>query len=120
MNKPKTITASEKNLILEKLKKEKVKLDRTIHELRELTQPIAPDDSIGRISRMDAINNRSVNEAALRKTVEKLKTINFAIDDIDKPYFGHCRKCGEPIPFGRLMVMPGSSTCVGCAGMAIG
>lgn len=112
------MTEPEKQMLLEKLKKEKVKQERSIQELRELTKPIAPDDSIGRVSRMDAINNRSISEAALRTAEEKLKTILFALEDINKPNFGNCRKCGEPIPFGRLMVMPGSSTCVGCAGMS--
>ena len=40
-------------------------LDERIEEYRELTKPIPPENAIGRVSRMDAINNRSVNEAAL-------------------------------------------------------
>ena len=36
--------------------------------------PIAPENAIGRVSRMDAINNKSVNEAALKKAEIKLKT----------------------------------------------
>ena len=49
-----------------------------IAEYEELSQPIAPDDSIGRVSRMDAINNKSITEAALRTANEKLKsTDNF-------------------------------------------
>ena len=110
------MTDAEKQQLLAKLKHEKIKLERKIGELRELTKPIAPDDSIGRVSRMDAINNRSVNEAQLRSAEEKLKTVNFALEDFDKPGFGDCRKCGAEIPFGRLMVMPGSSLCVRCAG----
>lgn len=39
-----------------------------IEELEELTQPIAPDDAIGQISFMEAINNTSVNEHLLSKT----------------------------------------------------
>ncbi|MCP4715287.1 MAG: hypothetical protein GY868_09235, partial [Deltaproteobacteria bacterium] len=35
---------------------------------------------------------------------------------IDDPDFGLCAECGEPIPFKRLMIMPGSTLCVGCAG----
>jgi len=111
------MTTEEKQLLSKKLEKEKVKTERAIEELVELTRPIAPDDSIGRVSRMDAINNRSVNEASLRKANQKLKTILFSLEDINKPDFGNCRKCGVAIPFGRLMVMPGSSTCVGCAGL---
>jgi len=111
------MTETEKLQLFDKLKKEQAKTERAISELLELTKPIAPDDSIGRVSRMDAINNRSVNEDSLRKAREKLITILFALEDIDKPDFGNCRKCGKSIPFGRLMVMPGSTTCIGCAGI---
>ena len=36
-------------------------------DYKEITKPIAPENAIGRISRMDAINNKSVTEAALRQ-----------------------------------------------------
>ncbi len=32
-----------------------------IEVLKELTKPIAPENAIGRVSRMDAINNKSIN-----------------------------------------------------------
>ena len=34
--------------------------------------PIAPDDAIGRVSRMDAVNDRSTVQAAQRTAEEKL------------------------------------------------
>jgi len=111
------MTETDKNQILDKLTSEKEQLSRKIAELKELTKPIAPDDSIGRVSRMDAINNRSINEAALRAAERKLNEINLSLEKIDDPSFGQCRNCGEQIPLGRLMVMPGSSNCVRCAGM---
>lgn len=111
------MTTEEHKQIVARLHSEKTKLEARINELRELTQPIAPDCAIGRVSRMDAINNRSINEAALRKSEEKLKMLNIALDDVDKPDFGKCRQCGKDIPLGRLMIMPGSPKCVACASM---
>ena len=110
------MTDIEKQQVFEKLKREKEKLTGKIETLRELTKPIPPGDEIGRISRMDAINNKSVNEAALRASEENMKTIILSIENYETPEFGICRKCGNPIPFGRMMVMPGSSACVSCAG----
>ena len=49
-------------------------LDERIEEL-ELTKPIPPENAIGRVSRMDAINNRSVNEAALRTAEQQKPTL---------------------------------------------
>ncbi|MEX2632854.1 MAG: TraR/DksA C4-type zinc finger protein [Balneolales bacterium] len=100
-----------KEIILEQI--ELAKSD--IVELKEVTKPIAPDVSLGRISRMDAINNKSVNEAGLRQTQAKLRRLEKAFEDIDQPTFGMCIRCGNPIPYGRLEFMPASKKCVSCA-----
>lgn len=86
-----------------------------IAELKELTKPISPENAIGRVSRMDAINNKSVNEAALRQAEIKWKRLNYSLTRIDEPDFGACARCGNSIPLGRLMLMPESTRCVHCA-----
>lgn len=92
------------------------KLDGRIAEYRELTKPIPPSDAIGRVSRMDAINNKSVNEAALRQA-EKLRTgLDRAMKRLDEKHFGLCTGCGQQIPIGRILLMPGAMRCVRCAG----
>ncbi len=106
----------ERKKLVEYLKREKKNTEEKIEVLKELTQPIAPDCSYGRVSRMDAINNKSVNEAALRNAQEKLLKIKHTLEKSEDPKFGICRNCGNPIPMGRLLVMPGSSMCVSCAG----
>lgn len=84
-------------------------------ELRELTKPIAPENAIGRVSRMDAINNKSINEAALRNTETKVTKLKIALERINDEGFGLCARCGQPIPEGRLLLMPQSNRCVHCA-----
>mgnify|MGYP000928860099 CR=1 FL=1 len=91
-------------------------LDERIAEYRELTKPIPPSEAIGRVSRMDAINNKSVNEAALRQVEKQRQGLDRALQRMDDDRFGLCTRCGEPIPMGRLMLMPGALTCVRCAG----
>ena len=49
-----------------------------IEKYEELTKPIPPSEAIGRVSRMDAINNKSVNEASLRQAKLKLQSLNRA------------------------------------------
>jgi len=85
-----------------------------IKELKELTKPISPENAIGRISRMDAINNKSVNEAALRNAENKLVQLERSLSEIDTEGFGLCRQCGEAIETEKLMVMPESFRCVAC------
>ncbi|MBL4592649.1 MAG: TraR/DksA C4-type zinc finger protein [Flavobacteriales bacterium] len=86
-----------------------------IAELKEVTKPISPDVAIGRISRMDAINNKSVNEATLRTAENKLTKLEMAIEKVNDSKFGICIRCGQEIPEGRLMIMPESIKCVNCA-----
>lgn len=100
--------------ILQYLEKERVKLSRRVEELVELTQPIEPDDAIGRVSRMDAIVNKSINQEALRKSREKLNKVLISLERIDDEDFGTCIQCKEIIPIQRLLLMPGS-ICVKCA-----
>ena len=104
----------EKEQVKEYLLKEKSKLNERLAELKELTKPIEPDCAIGRVSRMDAINNKSINEAALRKVEDKLKKIDISMEHINDADFGNCIGCGDPIPIQRLLIMPGS-LCVRCA-----
>lgn len=89
--------------------------EQSIANLEELTKPIAPDNAIGRLSRMDAINNRSINQSTLNSSRHKLNMLNKALDHIGDPEFGICADCGEPIPLGRIMIMPESNLCVRCA-----
>lgn len=100
-----------KNKILDDINK----LEINITQLKELTKPIAPENSIGRVSRMDAINNKSVNEAALRQAKLKMNKLQLALKKMETPNFGMCTNCKRAIPLPRLMFMPESSHCVACA-----
>nr|WP_321356806.1 TraR/DksA C4-type zinc finger protein [uncultured Draconibacterium sp.] len=91
------------------------KTEKLIQEYTELTKPVEPENAIGRISRMDAINNKSVIEAALRKTKDKLEKLKFALSKVDDDDFGLCIKCKKPIPLGRVLIMPQARTCVNCS-----
>lgn len=86
-----------------------------VKKYRELSKPIAPENAIGRVSRMDAINNRSVNESALRKAELKLSNLKVALSKIEDKDFGICIRCNTPIPLGRIMLMPHAITCVNCS-----
>lgn len=85
-----------------------------IEKYRDLTKPIAPENAIGRVSRMDAINNKSVNEMALKNAEIKLNNLIVAMNKIDDSDFGICVGCNKPIPFGRILLMPQVITCVNC------
>ena len=105
----------EKNKIKTKLADEIRETKKKISKYLDLSKPIAPENSIGRISRMDAINNKSVLEAALREAQSKLIQLNDINNKIASSDFGLCKTCKKSIPFGRLMIRPESQLCVNCA-----
>ena len=98
-----------------KIVEEILKSELDIIEIEKLTQPITPENSIGRVSRMDAINNKSVAEAALRTKKAKLTKLRIARTKVDDENFGMCVFCSQPIQPLRLMYMPESTRCVRCA-----
>ena len=104
---PKQIASEIKQLIK--------KLEIEIAALEESAAPVVPENSIGRISRMDAINNKSVVEASLRNRKKKLGKLRVALSNVAKPGFGQCANCGNAINPKRIMLMPESSKCIKCA-----
>lgn len=107
--------SEEKQQLRDRIDSEIMDAREQITELEKLTQPIAPDDAIGRISRMEAINTKSVNEHLLVKTKGRLVKLESALSFIEKEEYGNCRVCKQPIPLGRLMMLPESDMCVDCA-----
>ena len=98
-------------LVLEKIAVTKEK----IIKYTELCKPIPPQNSIGRISRMDAINNKSVTEAALRQAKKEMYALDTIKKKINEKDFGQCIKCRKQIPFERILLVPESIYCVNCA-----
>ncbi len=101
--------------IKQTLLNEIVKTEKQIEEYKEMTKPVEPDSAIGRISRMDAINNQSVTKASLRQAEGKLKNLHRVLSQIGSKDFGLCLKCHQAIPLGRILFRPESLYCVNCA-----
>ncbi len=51
-----------------------------------------------------------------RTLYETVKEIDQALERIDDGSYGRCARCGEPIPAGRLEVLPWADLCVPCSG----
>lgn len=90
-------------------------LKKKVETLSTLSKPVAPDNAIGRLTRMEAINSKSINEASLAKTRQTLKDLKQSLKLIDDPDFGCCRHCEEPIAYKRLLIVPEAVLCVSCA-----
>jgi len=71
--------------------------------------------SVGRLSRMDALQNQAMAKAQqTRRDIER-KRLAHALRAMDEGEYGYCEDCGEDIPLPRLQLDPGATRCVSCA-----
>jgi DnaK suppressor protein len=73
------------------------------------------DTSIGRLSRMDAMQSQEMAKELRRRKEEELRSIKAALNRIDKGWYGNCGLCQKPIAEERLEIFPDVLTCVNCA-----
>jgi DnaK suppressor protein len=93
------------------------KLTRSMRTTNRAMKPVQLDQSsIGRLSRMDSLQNQSLTKGLQEREQAKLGQINEALKRLDKGTFGRCVVCGDAIAFERLLVFPETPTCAGCMG----
>jgi len=78
----------------------------------------ADPQRIGRLSRIDALQQQAMAQDAERRRRQELVRIEAALERVDEGEYGYCLACGEPIPEGRLELDPAATLCVACAGSA--
>jgi len=109
------MTQKEKETIKETINQDIHSLKEQIAILEEKVKPIAPDCSLGRLTRLEAMGEQHVNNKILDESKIRLTRLNNALLRIDKPMFGICIECEEEIGIGRMSVRPESVRCVECA-----
>ncbi len=111
------MTEQEKIALKARVRAEIERITRDVAHLEEITRPVKAED-MDEITRMDALINKSVNDAALAASRSRLAGLGYALKRLedDDPEFGFCLECGDAIPMARLMAMPEASHCVDCAG----
>ena len=78
--------------------------------------PVTLDQqSVGRLSRMDAMQMQAMAQETARRRRRELARIDAALALVEDGEFGWCAKCGEAIPEARLEIDPATPFCVDCA-----
>lgn len=70
--------------------------------------------SVGRLSRMDALQQQAMAQATARRRVAERTRIAAALRRIDTGEYGFCTDCGEPIAPARLKADPAIPRCADC------
>ncbi|MEC8421268.1 MAG: TraR/DksA C4-type zinc finger protein [Verrucomicrobiota bacterium] len=75
---------------------------------------VEPDKSLGRLSRMEAMQDQQLVMEMRRRKKRQLAEIKSALSKIEMGNYGVCIFCGKKINAERLEVSPESQTCIRC------
>lgn len=78
--------------------------------------PVALDQqSVGRLSRMDAMQQQSMELATEERRQQRLAALAAALRRVDSGGYDYCLECDDKIAAGRLAVDPAITLCIDCA-----
>ena len=101
----------------ERLAARRAELETLSPAAAQARAPVALDQqSVGRLSRMDAMQQQAMNQATETKRRRDLARIEAAERRLRDGDYGWCEGCGEAIPDARLAIDPMAERCVACAG----
>ena len=85
-------------------------------DLKKETAPVELDQArVGRLSRMDAMQQQAMSQAVARLTELERQRIQSALGRMKLGDYGYCVICDEDIAEGRLRFDPSIMTCISCA-----
>ena len=81
---------------------------------REGTQTVELDQPIGRLTRMDALQQQKMAQASRSGHQLRARQVEAALKALQEGEYGYCRRCEEAIGFRRLKAKPETPFCLGC------
>jgi DnaK suppressor protein len=97
-------------------------LEEALHEVRKYLESsedaaaaVAPDKGLGRLSRMEAMQDQQLVMEMRRRKKRQLVEIKLAISRLEMGNYGTCVFCGKEISPERLEVAPEVQTCMSCS-----
>tara|TARA_R110002094_G_scaffold210773_1_gene181183 strand:- start:1573 stop:1890 length:318 start_codon:yes stop_codon:yes gene_type:complete len=72
--------------------------------------------AVGRLSRMDALQNQAMAQAQARRRAVERQRIHAALKRIGEGDYGYCTDCGEAIAPARIAADPAIPRCRDCMG----
>lgn len=93
-----------------------IRADRDRGQQLDGGSPVELDQSrVGRLSRMDALQQQAMAQATSRRAEIELQRIEQALARLRSGEYGYCAKCEEEIAAARLQVDPATLLCIDCA-----
>jgi DnaK suppressor protein len=91
----------------------RVELEAMLAATREGVRPVDLEQPIGRLSRLDAMQQQKMAQASRSSLAIRLQQVQAALRNEE---YGICRECEDPIGFPRLKARPETPFCRSCQG----
>lgn len=105
----------DKNLLRTILNEQKTKTMDALKLSEEYARPVELDQSrLGRLSRMDALQQQAMSQARLHRLQSELRRIDATLQRLESDDYGYCIKCGDDIAWERLKINPSLVVCADC------
>lgn len=116
MDQPRSqLTPEQTGQIREELLRILQRLERSLKTTGRAARPVNLDQtSVGRLSRMDALQNQHLTKGLQERERARQMQIREALQRIEQGSYGICAGCEQPIPFERLLVFPETLRCAAC------
>ena len=106
----------DKRAVKKRLLARRAALNETREQSAESRAPVTLDQtSVGRVSRVDAMQVQAMAIEAERRRGVEGKRIDGALARLDGGAYGECLNCGDDIAPARLESDPAATVCIACA-----
>ncbi len=77
-------------------------------------RPVDLSEPIGRVSRMDAMQQQSMAQANRASAKLRVQQAEAALARVERDGYGACQGCGDEVGFQRLKARPEAPFCLAC------
>lgn len=92
-----------------------LEVEEYLKSSEEAAAAVAPDKSLGRLSRMEAMQDQQLVMEMRRRKKRQLAEIKSAFSRLENGDYGICIFCGAEISCERLEVYPEAHSCIHCS-----
>lgn len=108
------LTAPQRTELTAALEALRAELQLDVERTAEGARPVDLDEPIGRLSRMEAMQQQQMAAANRRNLKIRLDQVRAALERVAAGDYGLCLECEEPIAYKRLAARPESRFCLRC------